>query len=496
MVCLFRLIMLFILIIRNKNYPKLTVIITSVNGHYKRIFMLSQPQARLLLPPLPDKTIHNNIVTKLSKSETDVRFIVRKIRSQLQPTHGRIDQAILFYNLYNDLYDEPISIRTASKIMECDYSKLAKRIKSSMNKHGRPCALSEAQESELIDLIHLYSLSNRPVTASFLRQYIFDNFHVAVSHSWHKRFIERHPEDIRMDVAVPQDQMRLQLPVEYAKKHVQNLIEFLEGVPTDLVINIDEVGFQRWADRKKKKVVVSQMIPQGGTFYSIKRSEKKISLVVSISMSGSSLVPLVISHRKTMDKELKESGIREGVDFKYAHQSSAFINTEIFNDYIRSVIFVYIDELRKKPEFENEPAVILCDNCSSHINDDILKDMAQRNIRIITFPPHSSHLFQPLDLVTFGGFKIFLKNNMRQKSNASQTDIITETIKALQMAIIPINNLSAFNRAGLKINTKTIPNRCEVDTKKLLHRIEEAMLRSTETKLDFNKFGFINKKYI
>ena len=56
-------------------------------------------------------------------------------------------------------------------------------------------------------------------------------------------------------------------------------------------------------------------------------------------MAGDTLVPIVISQRKTLDHELIESGIIEGEDFIFKHQDSGFINKEIFSDYIRSVVF-------------------------------------------------------------------------------------------------------------------------------------------------------------
>jgi hypothetical protein len=45
------------------------------------------------------------------------------------------------------------------------------------------------------------------------------------------------------------------------------------------------------------------------------------------------------------------------------------------------------------------PAVLLCDNCSSHIDDEIMQLLVSHNIKLLTFPLQPSDMFQPLDLV-------------------------------------------------------------------------------------------------
>ena len=462
--------------------------------YVKEYLMLPQLQQIGYLDPLPDKSIHEGLVNVLKFSEVDARFIMRSMNNNFKSSICcRIDQAACLYHVLSVLLCKTVSIRKIAKICKCDYSKLAKRIKSPRRPHGRPKKLNYDQEDELLTLIDLYASQNRPVSIKFLRQYIFEQFNIDISPSWHRRFIERNSTRIRMDVATPQEDKRLNLPIEYAEKHIQNLIDYLKDIPTELIFNVDEVGHQQWADRKKKKVVVSQTLPKNEVYYSIKRNEKRVSIVAAISMAGDTLVPMIISHRKTIDKELVESGLREGEDYILKYQKSSFIDKEIFSEYVQKILFTYIDEIRKNEIFKNEPAVILCDNCSAHVDDILLKKMKEKNIRFVTFPPHSSHLFQPLDLVTFGVFKIYLKTKNNDISKKSQADIINDIIKALEVATISSNNRSAFKRAGLNINATAKPHRCTIDEEKLRNRIAEANLKHSSSQLNFEKFGFINK---
>jgi hypothetical protein len=56
-------------------------------------------------------------------------------------------------------------------------------------------------------------------------------------------------------------------------------------------------------------------------------------------------------------------------------------------------------------ELEACEAVLLMDNCSSHMSDDIVAVLIRVRVRIITFTTHTTHIFQVLDVVLFGALK-------------------------------------------------------------------------------------------
>lgn len=69
---------------------------------------------------------------------------------------------------------------------------------------------------------------------------------------------------------------------------------------------------------------------------------------------------------------------------------------------------------------KENPILLLCDNHKSHISIEAI-DYARENwIVYLTFPPHTSHKLQPLDVTVFGPFKAKLKvafNDMAHKSS-------------------------------------------------------------------------------
>jgi hypothetical protein len=67
-------------------------------------------------------------------------------------------------------------------------------------------------------------------------------------------------------------------------------------------------------------------------------------------------------------------------------------------------------------KLRNFPGVPLSDNYSSHSHEQEKQLLAEHKIRLITFSPHTSHLFPPLDLVTFAAFE-------REKGEFILTDL-------------------------------------------------------------------------
>ena len=222
---------------------------------------------------------------------------------------------------------------------------------------------------------------------------------------------------------------------------------------------------------------------------------KKITICATISMAGDVLPPLIISNRVTIDQEIYDAGWREGQDFVYYHQKNSFMTKEIFQNYIFNHIIPYIDNTRKMMKLEDSPGVLLIDNCTSHQCDEIYKVLANNNIRLITFPPHTTNLFQPLDLVTFGIFKQE-KSQVRSKyKKGSQIDIINKNLIAMERATTSSNNRSAFYRSGLMIQASIIPNVACIREQYLNDIVDHSQLNDYENENCKVTFGWVNKEY-
>ena len=202
-----------------------------------------------------------------------------------------------------------------------------------------------------------------------------------------------------------------------------------------------------------------------------------------------------MTHRKTIYEEVKQAGIREGEDYLIRYQENSFVTIEIFSDYINEVFLPYVEQLRQNQLYAGKTTVLLCGNCSPHIDAALLQQLAMKKVRIVTFPLHSSHLFQPLDLVIFGAYKYYLKIVTTQYERGSQLDRIVRVLKSIEMATISENNRNSFLRAGLGINAQTKPRTAFILKQKLLERIEALNLAPNPERISLTKFEFINKQY-
>jgi hypothetical protein len=82
-----------------------------------------------------------------------------------------------------------------------------------------------------------------------------------------------------------------------------------------------------------------------------------------------------------------------------------YVTKELFLEYPRNVVIPSIENNWELLRCQGKPTIIFCANCSCCCSDDILQELANYAIILITYPPHTSHLFQVLDELLFGRLK-------------------------------------------------------------------------------------------
>jgi hypothetical protein len=164
----------------------------------------------------------------------------------------------------------------------------------------------------------------------------------------------------------------------------------------------------------------------------VSRKEKRITCITTISMAGDALMPLLVIHQRTIDVAVWKEGWRDGQDFMIRSNDAPYVTRPIFTERVTSVILPYFAGTRESLHLQDFTDVLLWDNCSSHIDEGIKQLFADNNIRLVTFPPHTSYLFQPLDLVTFVAFKREKCEVHVGRPVGSQVWEITKLMRALE----------------------------------------------------------------
>ncbi|OHT08942.1 hypothetical protein TRFO_22367 [Tritrichomonas foetus] len=211
-------------------------------------------------------------------------------------------------------------------------------------------------------------------------------------------------------------------------------------------------------------------------------------------------MPLYLStHPKIND--IYQTGIRENYDLKTLHVKSAYMNEEIFYYYISEILVPYVNNKRENLKIKKEKAVLLMDNLSSHISDRVMEELSPNNIYIITFPPHTSHIFQVLDVSIFGILKNYLKSLPHKASLHVQVDLCWRTFRAFELATCSTTIRSAFEKTGfiiqhtnskkIEINEEKIRN--SSDFKELFQK--NIQIENISQRRRSAKWGFVNQRY-
>ena len=200
--------------------------------------------------PLDLATLSNNINKELS--DVDTRYAIRQLSKH--QFASRNEQAMALYDVLRNEMDINVSIRRVSRYNLVDPSKLSKLLRNpNRKKWGRSPKLTPEQELEVIDWLADCYVNNNLQTPRDLRNEIFNRFDVFVTKNWFRYLMKKYPNKLSIAIAHPQDDKRLSVSKNTAKVHISNLLNYVQGVPTELILNFDEVSSGDWEDRRSKK---------------------------------------------------------------------------------------------------------------------------------------------------------------------------------------------------------------------------------------------------
>jgi hypothetical protein len=89
-------------------------------------------------------------------------------------------------------------------------------------------------------------------------------------------------------------------------------------------------------------------------------------------------------------KRLMSRGVRMGVDCLLRQRSKPYEGRKLFVEYIKMIFLPYLNELRDMEQFKGREAVLLMENCSPHISDEVVAVLTEARVRIIIFATHTT----------------------------------------------------------------------------------------------------------
>jgi hypothetical protein len=262
------------------------------------------------------------------------------------------------------------------------------------------------------------------------------------SRGWVESFITRQNGELTEKKSSPQEEPRLQVPQVFLEETIRTMHETLQGCPLDLVFNLDEVGMSGWEDRKPRKVVIRITVGAHNIHYRISRNLKHISIVTCISAGGAWLAPYVVTSQDSaaLHRALEKIGMQIGRDLILRQPSKLNINVDLFENYIRTVF---------RPHVGGEDAVLLMDNCSPHLTPTVIGLLSEARVKIVTFAPHTTHIFQVLDLALFGVLKRHGQYQLPFDNDAGTGHFIKKVDHDFRSTMTDANIWGAFRGIGL-----------------------------------------------
>jgi hypothetical protein len=289
---------------------------------------------------------------------------------------------------------------------------------------------------------------SKPATFTDISDFILISSGISVAQDTLRHVIHRLPGFKVID-GIPMESDRVHADQQEIQAYFANLARIFssEQVPASMVVNLDETGHCEWVDARHEKVIVPEHFPDNKIPIPVQRQATRSTLLGAISAGGSSLKPLVIVHRETIETELYELGYTPD-RVLLAQQGNAFITTDLFHSWAKEVLFPYFESTRSSLGYRGRGFVLL-DGFTGHSGDWFLDEATWRGIEVIFFPPHSSDQVQPMDLGIFASEKIEAARCRPQHGLNAQTRKMIKMIDGYGRATTPNNVISAFRRAGI-----------------------------------------------
>ena len=275
---------------------------------------------------------------------------------------------------------------------------------------GRPRVLNGESEQAITDwLRERAERMDWPTLSSFKERVFFylerDAPHFAPGRQFFYDLLARLTEgEFNVRSASGLDPQRYEVTPETIHEHFEVLHSLeIESIDPRLIINIDETGFgQSLSGRSKPQKVIVPVSFTGSPVYRAGEEKRYVSCISATTLAGDLLRPGLICNRKQEADDASKCSFFNACA-RY-HSATAFISTDIFLHYMRTVVLDYV--LRQRETLGHESrCLIIFDGHKGHLSPLMNALCAEEQICLVVLPPHSSHLLQPLDQLIFRRMK-------------------------------------------------------------------------------------------
>ena len=241
---------------------------------------------------------------------------------------------------------------------------------------------------------------------------------------------------------------------------ISNWFSLLEEITTKFRIlspcqiwSGDETGIQNVP--KEVKVLGVKKIR---TFQQVSGEQGETSTVLTfVNAAGQSVPPMIIHKGQRVQDtwRLKAPG-----SMTLAATEKGYITKSRFHEY--GLAFI---RYLKANGLADKTNLLILDGHKSHLyNLPFYEAMRANNVEILTIPPHTSHIIQPLDSVPFAQFKKSWENHLMKYNTShsgralNKVDFWNVFVPAWNSSMCPKNIIAGFRKTGIhSFNPQVIP---------------------------------------
>lgn len=276
----------------------------------------------------------------------------------------------------------------------------------------------------------------------------------AFGRDWFYRFLTRYSEKVGKMKSTSVDDERSSLSLDAINQYINAVLDALTKI-TDLrlLLNMDECGFSKRSQYKKKRTCVFLKDCDVPPLWHASNDIYHISWVCCISAACSWTRHMLISTRKHMDPDFSETFLNEFAE--YTSSLKGYMVTENMIKWVQDILVPYVTQIRLEINNENHPVVLIFDNLYQHLSSEVMAEFDKiQPVILIPLPPHSSHITQPCDSCVFASSKTRFNQLPNDTSKTRFTAKLCKIKKAIEQTLSKEIVLASWQHCGFKIGIK------------------------------------------
>jgi len=293
--------------------------------------------------------------------------------------------------------------------------------------------------------------------------------------SWFDKFVLRHSDVIKYTKAKTIDTKRVKSSsLEDVKEFVRELeaIEEKYNIKDDFFINADETAAAPGPQHIPKTVnttsrrastLVTPEVDSLRTILPFVAASGKVWLLVLIFQK-------VHESESTVGKKIyfnpNRKKTRGSFPIFYASTETGYISKELWEQAIQALLH----EL--DPHLGDLPALLLIDRHTSHLSVEAMTALVRRGVNTLYFPPHMTHVLQPLDDTPFS----VLKKEIAAEKIRLTSQLVAQQLRPTHVLqrVVPQAFVRSFTPDNIKAGFKNTGLR-KFDKEKILERSKKAI---------------------